>query len=109
MQKIASEVFDPFDIDLGRGAREESTGLHPLTTDDPLGSACFGGLRLCLFGVGSFALFFSRLVIEKSGAREEEGLAVSGAAVIVLFFFVRDVAKEAGEDGAMDGDVALKR
>ena len=92
LKKIASEVFDPFDIDLGRGAREESTCLHPLTTDDPLGSGCFGGLRLSLFGVGSFALFFSRLVIEKSGARKKKSLTVSGAAVIVLFFFVRDVA-----------------
>ena len=91
LQKIASEVFDPFDIDLGRSAREESTGLHPLTTNDPLGSGCFGGLRHCLFGVGSFTLFFSRLVIEKSGTRKKESLTVSGAAVIVRFFFVRDV------------------
>ena len=77
-QEVFGEALDPAAVDGRDGAREQPRGLADLGRHEPL-----------------------RVLLRHARAREDVDLAVAGGLVLAVALVARDVAQQAGQDGAM--------
>src|SRR5690606_38628392 len=98
--KMRAEFHHPLRIDLRHRPREELRRLHDLAGHDPERlTRIVGGLR----GLGITRAFLLALPpLVEAGAGEERDLAIARGFVEIALLFLRHLAEQAGEDGAMD-------